>query len=344
MIEFEPDLLETLGFEVYIPKLLPNTLEFRSGKITYEFDQKLTIPKEKIDLLNNFNFYTTKHTPQIRKIINSYFSVAIVSAPHFIFSQIIRNFKGIIILRAVGRYGVDKDLSYGHFYESVLGKSFPSVIKSLGQRFFFGMIIRGQESIEPDYFERRSLFLPIGLPEHFFSSGDTWDGNDPRLLIYCPLINESDYFTHVYNQIKQNLKRIPHLITGLQKAGDIEDPTVLGEVSRAEYDQLLRNLRALYYHSQEPYHHFDHPIEAIAVGMPVIYMKSGNFGNIHTGTDQPGECRTVAEVRKKIKRLLSGDVEFAEEIRSNQKRLLTPYTKEYCLSKWRKNFIPAPRG
>jgi hypothetical protein len=340
-MDFEPELLETLGFEVYIPKLFPPTLEFRSGKITFEFDRGLTIPKEKIELLNNFNFYSTKITPQIRKIINSYFFVAIVSTPHFIFSQTIRNFKGIIVLRAVGRYSLENDLCYGHYYESVLGKSFPSTIKSLGRRFFFGMIMRGQESIEPYYFKERSLFLPIGLPEPFFSSRDTWIGNDPRLLIYCPLINESDYFNQVYNQFKKDFKGTPHLISGLQKTDNIQDPAVIGEVNRVDYDQLLSKLRVLYYHSQEPYHHYDHPIEAIASGMPVIYMKSGNFGNIHTGIDQPGECRTVAEARKKIKRVLSGDMEFAEEIRSKQKSLLTPYTKEYCLSKWCENFIPA---
>jgi len=341
MIEFEPDLLESLGFEVYIPKLFPSTLEFRSLKITYDYDSKLTIPQDVLELLNNFNFYSTKITPGIRNIMNTFFSVVIVNTPHFIFSQIIRNFNGIIILRAVGRLGLEKDLSYGHVYESILGSSFPDAIKSLGHRFYFGIITRGIELIEPDYFRERSLYLPTGLPERFILSGDSWNGNDPRLLLYCPLINKIDYFSHVYKQFNKDFKGIPHLITGLQIADNINDPAVIGVLKREEFDQLLSNIRVMYYHSQEPRHHFDHPLEAIALGMPVIFMKSGNFGHIHTGIDQPGECSNVAEARKKIKRLLSGDMEFAEEIRSQQKGLLRRYTKEYCLSKWRENFIPA---
>jgi glycosyltransferase involved in cell wall biosynthesis len=340
MIEFEPDLFESLGFEVYIPKLFPPTLEFRSLTITYDYDSKLTIPQDALELLNNFDFYSTKITPGIRNIMNTFFSVVIVNTPPFIFSQIIRNFNGIIILRAVGRFGLEKDLSYGHMYESILGSSFPDAIKSLGPRFYFGIIARGFEIIEPDYFRQRSLYLPTGLPERFFSSVDSWNGNDPRLLLYCPLINESDYFTQVYDQFKRDFKGIPHLISGQQVEGKIEDPVVIGKVNRNEFDLLLSSLRVLYYYSQEPFHHYDHPLEAIALGMPVIYMKSGNFGNIHTGTDQPGECRTIAEARKKIKRLLSGDIEFTAEIRSKQKNLLRPYTKDYCLSKWRENFIP----
>jgi len=85
LMDFEPYILRDLGYEVYIPKLFPQSEENRSGKVTYDFDSSLTIPREVLDQLNEFNFYRTKITPTIRSSINNYFDIAIIAAfPHLL--------------------------------------------------------------------------------------------------------------------------------------------------------------------------------------------------------------------------------------------------------------------
>ena len=140
LMDIEPQLLENLGFEVYIPKLLYHNVAHRSTKITYEFDARLTIPKADLDSLNKFNFYRTAITPKIRRILNRYFSIMIVPAYPEMLSEAIENFEGQIILRAFG-LTVEPVGSYGKYFELVLGERFRDAIEKLGSRFHFGLDI-----------------------------------------------------------------------------------------------------------------------------------------------------------------------------------------------------------
>jgi glycosyltransferase involved in cell wall biosynthesis len=336
LMEFEPTLLESLGYEVYIPKLFPQTYENRSAGVTFEFDNHLTLPESVIVTLNDFNFYTTKLTPKIRHIINSHFRVMVVPAIPLMLQQAMEYFEGHIVLRA---FGHAKDYTYGEVFKTALGPGFPEAIERLGPRFHFGTAYRGMELIEQDYLKRRMLYLPLGLPDRFFSQGDVWEGNDWKLLFICPIINESTYYTNIYHRFKDEFKNIPHVIGGWQ-SHKIDDPTVIGSVDRKEFDGLLRHLRVMFYHSEEPRHIHFHPLEAIAVGMPVVFMQDGMLGQIDKNKKQPGAAKTVSEAKKKIRRILAGDQELADQIRSAQKDLLIQFTRDYCLAEWQKNFVP----
>jgi len=344
LMDFEPALLESLGFEVYIPKLFPQNPGFRSASVTYDYDKNLTIPGEKINILNNFNFYTTKLTPNIRKILNSYFSIAIVSAHHILFREIIQNFKGHIVLRAFGLIEEECKLEgrkcgYGRNLEILLGSSAPDAIRDLGNRFHFGIAYKGIELIEPNYLKNRAIFLPLGLPDKFFLEENGWLGTEAKVLFICPVIEESIFYKRLYIKFKKDFKNIPYLIGGYQSK-KIADPCVIGGIERSKYDQILKNLKVMYYHSEEPRHLHYHPLEAIAIGMPLIFMKNGILGHIDFDNNQPGACRNVKEARKKIRQILAGDMKLVKEIKENQKYLLNPFRRDYCLSEWKKNFLP----
>ena len=150
---------------------------------------------------------------------------------------------------------------------------------------------------------------------------------------------ENPYYANVYREFKKDFNDIPHVIGGWQSK-EINDPAIIGGVDRIKFDDLLRNLRVMYYHSHEPHHVHYHPLEAMAMGMPVVFMQEGMLGQIDKNGNQPGACKTISEARKKIRRVLDGDNKFAHEIRSAQKRLLIPFTYAYCFTEWQKNFIP----
>jgi glycosyltransferase involved in cell wall biosynthesis len=337
LMEFEPALLENLGYEVYIPKLFPQSAEFRSAAVTDEFDSHLTIPAEALELLNNFNFYTTRMPPKIRHIVNTYFRIAFVIPIPIQLEQVFQHFEGHIILHA---FGLVHTSSYDRVLTIFFGEGVRETIARLGSRFHFGIAYQNIAEAEPDYLRSREMFLPIGVPPRFFSHGDVWKGDDKRLFFICPAIKENPYYANVYREFKKDFNDIPHVIGGWQSK-EINDPAIIGGVDRVKFDDLLCNLRVMYYHSHEPHHVHYHPLEAMAMGMPVVFMQEGMLGQIDKNGNQPGACKTISEARKKIRRILDGDNKFAHEIRSAQKRLLIPFTYAYCFTEWQKNFIPA---
>ncbi len=336
LTEFEPELLLDLGFEVYIPKLFPQTIENRSAGVTYEFDHNLTIPSEVLHRLNGFNFYTDKITPRIRRDMNEYFHILFVSNFPFMLQEIFTHFEGHIIFRV---FGHAQDITYSGTLEQILGKGFGDTIETLGDRFHFGIAYKGIELIEPPYLKNRELYLPIGLPERFFQRENKYTGNDNRLLFICPLIIESPYYKHIYSLFKHDFSDIPHIIGGWQSK-KVDDPSVLGQIEREEFDQLLVNMKVMYYHSLEPRHIHYHPLEAMALGMPVVYMEDGMLGRLKESVNQPGSCKTIREARKKIKRILEGDTALINSICTEQKRLLKIFTYEFCRDYWERNIIP----
>ena len=338
MMDFEPALLEELGYEVYIPKLFPQTPEFSSAAVTYEFDSRLTIPADALELLNNYNFYTTRLPPKIRRIINTYFGIAFVISIPLILEQVFEDFKGHIVFHA---FGLDRSINYNAALKMVFGEGIHDVIARLGSRFHFGIAYLNLVKSEPDYLKSRAIFLPIGLPPRFFSQGGTWIGEDPRLFFICPKIQENPYYGNVYREFKKDFNDIPHIIAGWQ-GQEVDDPCVAGSIDRTTFDNFLRSLRLMYYHSREPYHVHYHPLEAMATGMPVVFMKDSLLGQMDTsGLKQSGACRNIAEAKNKIRRILAGDKNLIEEIKNAQKRILIPFTHDFCLAEWQKNFIPA---
>jgi hypothetical protein len=95
----------------------------------------------------------------------------------------------------------------------------------------------------------------------------------------------------------------------------------------------------MFYHSQEPRHLHYHPLEAIATGMPLVYMAGGLLEPLG-GPDQPGMCRSYDEAREKITRLRNGDAGLREAIRVRQKSILEHFEPARCSRAWRENFLP----
>jgi len=330
LMDFEPYILRDLGYEVYIPKLFPQSEENRSGKVTYDFDSSLTIPREVLDQLNEFNFYRTKITPTIRSSINNYFDIAIIAAfPHLV-EQFITAFEGRIILRVFGH----ASNTYAKIFEDRY-PGFKQAVINLGDRFFFGTAFQHLEDIEPDYIRSRPLYLPIGLPQVFFAQKNTWIGDEDFIIFVCPVINSSPYYQNIYRNFTRFFKGFDYKIGGKQLV-QVDDPAVIGSLTREEIDSYLRHCRVMFYHSEEPYHLHHHPLEAMAFGVPVIFMKKGLLGRL--GQELPGASKNYREARQKVERVILGDQEFIKNIQKSQYRILENFSYEYCIRRWRESF------
>jgi hypothetical protein len=334
--EFEVPLLGSLGLEVYCPKRFPRNPDNRSASVSYEFDRSLTLPKAELQALNDFDFYSEPFTPEIRRILNERFGTLIVAYMFPMFEQVLANFQGRILLRTFG--STHPTYTYYSFARQVASPAFERQLARVSDRFWFAQAYPNLKLIEPPIFQRRSVDLPLGLPERITQHQNTWTGGDSKILFVCPEIETYQESKQIYDEFKTNFGDLGHVICGAQSKPH-SDPAVLGKVDATTYERFFRTCNAMFYHSRLPRHIHYHPLEAICYGMPVVYMQQGMLGQL-TDRKLPGACDTLDEARQKIRRLIdSQDAVLAQEIQESQKAIFRLFTKEYATERWKSEFI-----
>ena len=329
--EFEVPMLIEMGFEVYCPKIYQHEAGDMSASVTWEYDKTLSISHDDIDKLNTIDFYSEKEPQKVMDIMNLYFDIAVFGAFSAQVKMLVRGFRGILLFQA---FGLDKTSSYTrefNYYSPWLLNE----IRMCGRRFLFGAAYENLAEIENDFFKQRYVYLPIGLKKDKVVR--IWSGGDPHILFISPKIRTNWYYHKVYEDFKRNYGDIPHYIGGAQLIPVKDDPMVMGFVPREQFDYNMRHLAAMYYHSQEPRHLHYHPLEAVANGMPLVFMAGGMLDELG-GKNLQGRCKTVREAHTLLMQLSKGNHFLAEQIIAEQGILLKKFEKEYCQKKWKEAF------
>lgn len=326
---FEIAMLKRIGIhEIFLPKKFPDDPAFRSASVDASEDEHLSIPQEDLAILNAADWY---HGPaaDVWEIANRYFDV-LFFVPHYpeVLKNIAHHFKGVILLRA---YGMLQGTSYSQVLHGALRHETDAVIRKLGKRFYFAQAYEHLHQAESDILASRSLFLPLGLEDCRVKN--QWRGNEKKLLFICPDIGFNPYYRGVYKTFIEAFKGVPHAIGGAQPIR-VNDPNVIGFVDRDTHDQRLNSMRAMFYHSTEPYHVHYHPFEAVRSGMPLVFMGGGMLDRLG-GHGLPGRCESLKEARRKVEQLLEGDETLVNDIRESQVTLLERMTAEHCEPAWR---------
>lgn len=336
--KWEVPFLIRQGYEVFCPKSYNADFGDLSATITYEYDKTLTIPKSVLENLNSQDLYNPISLETI-SIMNEYFGIAICAVMKEPMKSLLLGYSGEIVVQCFGLAG---EGSFSNVVEYVGGRSMIEMIKKKNSHFWFSASYDNLVTIEPDYIKRRTLYMPISFPNN---EKIRWKGGDHRLLFVSPKIKTNPYYSKVYQDFKNNFSGIPHLIAGAQLIDVPEDKNVTGFLAKDDYEYVMQYLDVMFYHSQEPRHIHYHPLEAVQIGMPLIFMAGGMLDNLG-GRNLPGRCKNVREARKKIKRVLKGDRLYTRKLIKSQKVLLTKTTAEYCepywieaLSKIQKNIV-----
>lgn len=326
--KFEVPMLVNMGFEVFIPKIYQYEFGDLSASVTYEYDSTLSIPDQDLKLLNQTDFYREVIPQEVAEIMNRYFDMAIFGAFVPQIKMLVRIFKGILLFQA---FGLDKTMTYTKLFSHSETTLFDE-IRACEDRFWFGASYENLAEVEDVFFIRQNLYLPIGLRKDTVRR--VWRGGDSRILFIGPKIMTNPYYRDIYRQFKRDFGDLPHVIGGAQMVSVTDDPAVLGFVPQEQYEYNMRSLAAMYYHSREPRHLHYHPLEAVAVGMPLVFMAGGMLDNLG-GRDLPGRCRTTAQAHRLLGRLSKGDIRLAEKIIEPQGVLMEPFKREYCTQKWK---------
>lgn len=347
-------LLEKLGCEILTPKVCPKEILERSGSVDFTYDRTLTIPAADLATLNACDFYAEKVDPAALALLNRHFDAVFVAAQLSMVEALRQGFDGLLIFRAFGR---EKQLDYASllnwrkkkrrwprwrdrllFRPGAWGG--PSLLQRLlarGDRFLFGGCYREVIANEPPELRATAAFLPLGLPAETWALADTWTGGDDRVMFVCPCVHH-DYYGRIYAEYLAEYGELPVAVYGNQ-AADRSDPRLVGFLPRADFDARMRGHAVMFYHSSEPCHLHYHPLEAVAMGVPLVYMAGGMLERMG-GADQPGLCRTPAEAKEKLRRILAGERALIDAIRAAQPRLLDEFRDDFVEAAWRRELLP----
>lgn len=333
--EFEVPLLRSFGLEVYTSKHLPTGIELPSGSVDYSGDRHLTLPPEALQALNAQNFYEHEFTPDVAGYLNRYFGTVIGSYFPVAIMELLRHFQGRILIRVFGR---EDPRSYSEFFDRFCGKELWDRIDRIRDRFWLAPCYETIAELERPLLQDRSVVLPVGMPQRAPADSRKWRGGQKRILFVCPRIaSQPEYYGRIYRRFRKHIRGLPYVVAGDQPK-PVDDPNVKGFVSKAEYADLFERSAAMFYHSREPRHLHYHPLEAIACGMPVIFMRGGlmdRFG----GPDQPGACDTYRQARAKLRRALNGEAGFIRQVQAAQQAILAPFTWEHNRARWQRLFM-----
>jgi hypothetical protein len=328
----EVPLLRSLGFEVFVPKIVPaHDRGFRSAGVTQEYDAALDIAPGALRVLNDQNFFEQCWAPTVTQIINQYFDVVVCHFTYYTtpIREAALKFQGLLIARAFGR---ESPLTYGEFREWVPHPTLLEDIGSLGRRFIFAQAYDNLAEIEELPLRSRAHTITVPLPEFALAHANTWTGTGNKALFLCPAIADGGYYKRVYLAIKRDFGDLPHVIFGSQ-TGRVRDPAVLPFVSDDALVELYRSTPVFVYSSAEPRHLHYSPLEAMVVGTPVLYLEGGLIDRL-AGARLPGACADVSEMKVKARRLVEGDRALAEAIRSDQGRVLETFAPEVVKRQW----------
>lgn len=348
LMDVECKLLLDLGFEVFVPKTLGSS---RSSSINFSYDNSLSLASDDLNILNSFDFYNCTIPENIAAIINENFDAVISVNIYPMLYNLAKIFKGIFILRG---FGYEDKINYEQTTQQMkkirgVQKIFKPkeithdnkmmrLLYSMKDRFYLGAGFQEIISNETPFFKKRSIYLPLGIPKSIWDLQDTWIGDTSKIMFVCPSI-ENAYYGKIYVDFNNNFSDFPHSIFGKQNKDYPEDKNIIGFLDNENYYACMKKYQVMFYHSQEERHLHYHPLEAVIVGMPLIYMSGGlleRFG----GQNQPGMARSVAEAKDKLQRILEDDADFINEIKSCQIKLLDEFRDSYIKSQWQKNFMP----
>jgi len=328
LMPYEAPLIQRLGFEIFIPKIYPKT-GFRSFTVDASYDATLSLPADVLEVLNGFNFYEDEWTPEISTLTNRYFGCAFVIPHAPLLEEAVDHFEGQIVLRA---FGLDNERTYKGVIEELCSRSIMRKIEGIKERFWFGEGYDHLHEAEEPLFVERALFLPIGIPDSFFSTAHQWIGTEKKILFFCPNAVTDAYYSKVYREFKRDFGDLPHVVVGAQDV-PVDDPHVAGSVSDAELKRLYLECGVLYYHSTEVRHVHYSPIEAAINGMPVVYRAGSLLDRLSRGSTK-GRVESVAEARSLIQRVLSSDASLIAEIKGDQEAIAFHFSDAYCGPMW----------
>jgi hypothetical protein len=348
LMKAEVPILRSLGFEVYVPKIFTPAEHHRSSGVSFDYDDSLTIPPHVLEALNATDFYVDGAlSDEVIEYINEYFGAAFFIALEALHVNMLRHYRGPLIMRA---FGVVEPQTYLKALW-LWGGDAVELVDAARDRFWFGACYPPLAEVEPPLLAERNVYLPLALPDSFGEAhADTWTGRERQILFVCPDINLEPTSRATYEHFKRVYGDLPHVIVGRQFV-PVDDPHVRGFVTNEELVELMQTSSVMIYTSHEPRMMQYPPVEAAVIGLPVIFYRDSLLGSLLPHPPRGG-IADDREARHLVDLILGGDAATIDGIRADQRGIAEVFSEDWCQRIWSENLrssgilaaIDAPHG
>lgn len=267
-----------------------------------------TVPAEVLDLIRPFAQYQRPELlgAPVLAALDRWIDVIWVGTFSRSVVGLLRRFRGGVVLRAYG----------GYPYTASLG-GWPARTRALdllatSERYAFCPALPYQASVEDVRLTRNETFLPAcvtpaRLPHR-------WAGPTSE-AVACEVISLiARYRRREYAGFTASFGDLPLRILGQNSPGgeDGRDPRIVGTLDDEPFYGAIAGSRVMIYAGLGSRHHLHyHPLEALTMGVPVVFFRSSALAQmaLHLGAPEralreAGMCSSVDEARALAGRLL----------------------------------------
>jgi hypothetical protein len=327
LTDFEVPIIVSHGYGVFIPKKKTSLNKMNSlCDDVYKYDDSLqNINASELNILNDIDWYNN-NTILTRQMIDSlnanfkYIFITLLTSDKLLI-QLIQKFKGLIYYRF---FGLESNISYKNI---VMQYAAPNV-KYI---FSYYQIYTYEQSLSSFFNANNSHIIPLGCSDHFINTYEnTHKGTTNKICFVCSKINQCPYYTNVYNQFVENVgTKYEYVLLGKNNEM-LTDDNKFNNLSDDAYFNKMSECKLMYYHSTEPRHLHYHPIEALIIGLPVLFHKESLLNSFLMNS--PGKCNDINEVHAKIDRILNNDVAFINKIKKEQQKHIYNFKISYNMN------------
>jgi hypothetical protein len=301
----------------------PNALELPEAEDPWypRWRERCTIPEDELEVLRNHDYYARPDVlpAGVRAALDRWIDVVWVGTFTRVALGLLRGYAGHVVLRPYG----------GYPYTGVLG---PWPLRSgaldrlaASDRFLFCPALPYQYLLEDPRLTRGEVFLPACVsPDRL---AHRWAGarSEPVACEAISLIGR--YRASLYAEFLRDFGALPLRVFGQNPPGGPtgDDPRVVGTLGDDAYHAGIAACRLMLYRGLgSKYHLHYHALEALMMGVPVVFFSSSALAHValHAGLDREelralGMCDAATEATALAQRLL-GDVAEAERLADRQ--------------------------
>ncbi len=144
--------------------------------------------------------------------------------------------------------------------------------------------------------------------------------SQPYVVETIPRIQKQTYYMDIYKQYREDYRDLPVKILGGNPVagGALNDPAIVGFLDDETYFRTAAEARVSIYHGMSRFHVHYHPIEFMAVGVPVLFHQDSafaaegmHFGMTRTDLEDAGMYCSVAQANDMARAALA-DAQVAQ--------------------------------
>ena len=278
-----------------------------------DWKQNVELPPDVIKQLQSLSLCVDNGCLPFRRdeidLLNRYVDVIYMTVLPNLAIRLTKVFKGMVIFRPFGHAGLN---TY-----SKISEYFGTKIEELNGKanFYWVPILTTLQEVESQAICINATHLGAFVTNERLGR-KRWDAStsEPYVVETIPRINKQQYYLDIYKQYRQDHGHLSLKILGGNepRGGFLDDASIVGYLEDTEYYSTIVRARLSIYHGRSRHHVHYHPIEFMAIGVPVLFHVDSAFASEakHFGitTDELLKCgmyETSEQANKMAKAAMS---------------------------------------